>query len=497
MPIDWLDLHEQFLLCRDSQQIPEGWPRHHIRDWHLGHHPSLPVITLLASDQVEIGWLLGYAVNGKGVLLDSETVTVPCAKGAEVVPEDFERWVYDHGGRFMVVLITEAGQRVYLDPSGSLSAVYCPTLECVGSTVTVIPRGGDTGELTELAHLVGIPADTMYPLNLTPRKNVWRQLPNHFLDLRRWQMARHWPRTYAFPAADTEKVASKVVERVRVCMEALLAKKPVLLRLTAGRDSRTLLACARPLVDRMTVYTVEHEPTDEVSWLDCSAAARIARDLGLRYMRLPRRRAGQDDLEQWLVRTGRNLGEPRSWGACTTFRQRQRGSADLVGIVGEVARNYYWSPDDTERTFVGPDRLLSNFRARQHPLSRSVINAWFDSLPCRDPFLTLDLFYIEQRLGCWAGLIPYGLAQGGCFLIFPLCHRDIIEAMLSLPPVTVRGTDLLARRIMEREWPELLEYPFNEPRGLQKVGMAVVRTRRRIERKLRRIVRSATNSSPS
>jgi hypothetical protein len=424
-------------------------------------------------------------------------VTVPFAERAEVAPGDFERWVYEHGGRFMAVLITEAGQRVYLDPVGSLSAVYCPTLECVGSTVTVIPGGGDTGELTDLARLVGIPADTMYPLNLTPRKNVWRLLPNHFLDLRRWEMARHWPKTDAFPTADTEKVASQVVECVHLCMEALVAKRPVLLRLTAGRDSRTLLACARSWVDRMTIYTVEHEPSDEVSWLDCSTAARIARDLGLRYMRLPRRRARQDDLEQWLVRTGRNLGEPRAWRACTTFKHRPRGHADLVGIVGEVARNYYWSPDDTERTFVGPDRLLSVFRAGQHPLTRNVINAWLDSLPCRDPFLTLDLFYIEQRLGCWAGMLPYGFAQDGRFMIFPLCHRNIIEAMLSLPPVKVRGTDLLARRIMEREWPELLDYPFNEPRGLQRIGMAYVKARRRITRKLRKIAGGAASSSPS
>src|SRR5438105_14328083 len=115
MTTGWLDLHEQFFLCRDSRHIPDGWSVHAIRDWRLGHHPSLPVVTLLTRDQVRVGWLLGYAINGKGVLLDSETVTVSVGDSAAVVPIDIEHWIYDHGGRFIVVLVTETSQRVYLD----------------------------------------------------------------------------------------------------------------------------------------------------------------------------------------------------------------------------------------------------------------------------------------------------------------------------------------------------------------------------------------------
>jgi hypothetical protein len=496
MAIDWLDLHEQFIICRDSRQIPDGWSSHAIRDWRLGHHPSLPVISLLGSDQVQIGWMLGYAVSGKGVLLGPEAVTVSAGNGVEVSAADFERWIYGHGGRFMVVLITETAQKVYLDPCGSLSAVYCPTLECMASTVTVIPRDGDTGELTDLVRLVGVPASSMYPLNLTPRKNVWRLLPNHFLDLARWQAVRHWPKTEILPVGDVTKAVDQVVEHVRLLMGALVAKTPVLHRLTAGYDTRTLLACARPWVDRMTFFTAMNSPSDVDAWLDCSTAAHIARDLGLRYMCLAFRRPRRDDLEQWLFRTGRSVGEERGWRSCTTLKQLPPGHADLLGLVGEVARGFYWRPGDTERTSVGPDRLLSVFRAGQHPLSRSVISPWLDSLPSRDPFLTLDLFYIEQRLGCWAGVLPYASAQDGQFMIFPLCHRGIIEAILSLP-TTVRGTDFLARRVMEREWPELLDYPFNQPRGLQRIGMVCVKARRRITRKLRKIAGRATNSSPS
>lgn len=496
MTADWLDLREQFLLCRDSRQIPDGWSRRAIGEWHLGHHPSLPVITLVVPDQIEVGWLLGYAVNGKGVLLDAAAVTVPCARGAELAPGDFERWIYDHGGRFAVVALAAAGQRVYLDPCGSLSAVYCPTLECAGSTVTVIPPDGDTGERVDLAELAGVPAGSMYPLDVTPRKNVWRLLPNHFLDLRRWRMVRHWPRSDALPTTETDEAVSRIVERVHLCIEALAAKTPVLLPLTAGRDSRTLLACARPWIDRMTVYTAELGPSDTTSWLDSRVAARIARDAGFPHMRLRYRRPRQEDLEHWLFRTGRSVGLERGWRACTTFNQLPPDHAHLLGMGGELAHGYYWRRTDTDRTSVRPERLLSVFSAGQHPLIRGMIEAWLDSLPCRDPLLTLNIFFIEQRMGCWTGILPYGYAQDGRFMIFPLCHRDIIEAMLSQPSPVGR-TDLLQRRIMEREWPQLLDYPFNRPRGLQSMGMASVRLRGRIARKLRKLTGRAIDRSPS
>lgn len=494
MMTDWLDLHEQFLLCRDSGRIPAGWSTRAIGDWHLGHHPSLPVVTLLTCGQTEIGWLLGYAVNGNGVLLDSNAVTVPCARDAQVAPGGFERWVYDHGGRFAAVLLAETCQRVYLDPCGSLSAVYCPTLECAGSTVAVIPRDGDTTEVIDLAELMGDPAASMYPLQVTPRKNVRRLLPNHFLDLRQWRVVRHWPSTGTLAVTDTDRAASQIVDRVRLSMEALTARTPVLLPLTAGRDSRTLLACARPLIDRVTVYTAELGPSDVTSWLDSRVAARIARDGGFRHMRLRYRPPRKQDLDHWLFRTGRSVGLERGWQGCSTFNRLPPGHAHLVGMGGELAHGFCWRRSDAESTSVGPERLLSTLGTGRHPRIRDMMGAWLDSQPCRDPLLTLNLFFIEQRLGCWAGILPYGYAQDGRFMVFPLCHRDIIDAMLSQPS-TIGRTDLLQRRIMEREWPQLLDYPFNRPGGLQGTAMAWMRTRARIARKLRKIIGGATGLS--
>jgi hypothetical protein len=211
-------------------------------------------------------------------------------------------------------------------------------------------------------------------------------------------------------------------------------------------------------------------------------------------MRLPHRRPRQEHLDEWLVRTGWSCGEERGWRAATTFKQLPPGHADLIALVGEVARGFYWEPEDNEHTVIGIDRLAAAFRAGQHPLARAAIGAWIDALPSRDPFLTLDLFFIEQRLGCWAGLFPYAYGDDGRFQIYPILHRRIIEAMLALPPLKIRGTAMLAVRVMEREWPELLAHPFNEPIGAQRLGIRWLRTKtqaHRLGRGARHPIRSA------
>ena len=58
-----------------------------------------------------------------------------------------------------------------------------------------------------------------------------------------------------------------------------------------------------------------------------------------------------------------------------------------------------------------------------------------------------------------------------------MCHREIIERMLTLP-TPYRRSGALMRDVIFREWPELLEWPFNKPVGFLHVLLAARRARR-------------------
>ena len=478
MPTDSAALPEQFVLCRDPAHVPAGWPTEVISDWCLGHHPSLPVVRIVDQLGRPAGWLIGHAIDDDGVLLKGgETVTAPVASTHEL-----ETWIYLHAGRFAAIVLTQSFERFYLDVAGSLSMVYSEVLTCVASTTSVLPRSAETEDLVEDMQLVGIPGVGMYPLHLTQRRNVLRLLPNHVLDLRTWGVQRHWPAPPALPVRNTAEVVSTVVDRTRLVIGALAERWPVLQRLTAGRDSRMLLACARPFTDRITFFTAEHLRSDETSWVDCVTASRMARDLHLRYLRLARRPAVPADLDEWQFRTGWSVGEEKGRQACTTFKSLPPGHVDLVAMCGELGRAEhwpeqlpdFWSPRPGTTEFAR-DQLLEFIMAlyfppnvARHPRSEATVAEWLETTQSYDLYTAHDLFYIEQRLGTWGGVFPYAYAIEGRFQLFPFADRRIFEAMMSLPTDT-RLRDEMTQMLIEREWPELLAYPFNQPQGLQRL----------------------------
>jgi len=461
------NLHEQFVLCRDAARVPDAWTKIGLGGWHLGYHATLPVSKLTGPNGAPIGFLLGYVVTADGTRIDGSPVAVRDSE----TPDGFERWLFGHGGRFTAVIITEKFARVYLDPCGSLGTVFCAALEIVAATPTLIPQTRETEELADLVAATGGPEqDWMCPVGLTTRRNIARLLPNHFLDLKTWQVTRHWPSGPLSDQGDPAKHQEEIAHVTERMVAGFAAKQDVLLALTAGRDSRMLLAAAKKWASRIILYTAAFEYPDKVSWQDMLVSGRIGERFGIRVQHLPFRQPKPDDLEEWLYRTAGQVGEVRGWRGMTTLLQLPPNLANLISPIPELMRGLYWRFIDQARHPIELGPLLQICKAGDLPVCRAALTKWLDELPSRDPVLTLDLFYIEQRLGCWAGVYTYGLGHDGRFALFPFCHRRIITAMMSLP-AEPRFGDSLQRDFVHRYWPELMDYPFNSVSGLDRARL--------------------------
>ena len=468
-------LLDQFVLSRESRCLPAEWPVQHLAGWHLASHPSLPTRPIINPEGLPIGFFLGYVIEHSGTIVDSGALRLPANAST---PDAAEPWIYGHGGRFVAALLAEPYCRIYLDPTGSLSAVFCPPLEILASTPTLVPREDDTAEHSDLNRILNFPFQNgMYPVGLTPRRNVWRLLPNHYLDLRRFVAVRHWPRS-AFPAsASPQPLLDRIADRISQQVGALTRWRPATVGLTAGHDSRTLLACAREHLDRLTFFTAEFGHPDEDAWLDGSTASAIARDHGLRYFRLQFQPPEREHLEEWVYRVGNSVGEVRGWRGSTTYKQLPHGHIDLITTVTDLMHRHQWSADDYPDTApITPERLLRECGCASHPLAVRAAADWLDALPTTDPALTLDLCVLEQRIGCWGGVTSYAYGDEGRTEMYPMNHRDVIEAILALP-YAGRMTGRFQETLIEQRWPELLTYPVNESTRRQRIGLAAYRAR--------------------
>ncbi len=135
------------------------------------------------------------------------------------------------------------------------------------------------------------------------------------------------------------------------------------------------------------------------------------------------------------------------------------GAGTLVGgLGGEIGRGFFWRTSDAASTHVGPETIVGRFGMPSHPQVLQAVARWYPSVTVFDPFLRLDLAYLELRMGCWAFAQAYVLPEVPA--IHPMISRRAFASMLALP-VEWRRNGTMIRTAIAREWPELLDLPIN------------------------------------
>jgi len=453
----------QFLLCQTENYIPENWNIRRSGSWCLGFHPDLPVIEILASDSSSIGWLLGYAVDSNGLLL-KKNLQMSVSPQDSSAASQLESSLYDFGGRFAAIFLTANISRVYLDAIGSLSMVFCARQQIAASSTALIPYSEDCGDNYELINSLDIPRkDNWYPFGSTPRHSVERLLPNHFLDLNNWQSTRHWLTEEITPTQDIDNSIYEMGSLIKKNIAAFAENSPVYMALTAGRDSRMLLACAREYLQNIEFFTIR--TPGKGGKLDCEVASAIAKRHRLNHRIIEIQQVTETELNEWLYRVG-NCVAGNSWKNVRTLKQLDSSRGLLLGLGGEVGRSLYWRVSDTESTDISPKELLRRIDVPGTLYLKEQSNKWLSNLPIKNTLTVLDIVFIEQRLGCWSGPQQYGNVNNA-FRISPFSHRKIMEIMLSLPSEYKRY-QMLANDLIKSFYPELLRFPFNEPIGIKR-----------------------------
>ena len=454
------DLAGHFVLAAEPAHVPPTWTQFQLGCRHLACEPRLPCFRLVDKRAQPLGFLLGFPINEAGDLLVDTSREVVVANPAEIEP-----WLYALAGRWLAILITPDFERVYMDPGGSLCAVYSESAGIVATSSGLIPYSADTGDRTELiAQMPILSQVSMYPIGITPRYGVERLLPNHYLDLSTWRPHRHWPQKPIATNPDTETVTREITALTRRHIAAVAAQYPLQMSMTAGRDSRALLAVSRPLLERAQFFTTS-QPT-RTAELDVHIAKRIARTHRLDHRVVPFIVPDEIERHLWYHRTGCSIGNPSSAECTRMIKQLDPERAYLPGFLGELSRYVYVNflstlvPEWDGRT-VTPEHLMALSLAPRTEEAMARMTGWLDSVQLENVDQIINLFYLEQRVGCWVAINTSAFADTYRFELWPFNNRRIVELMLSLP-VEFKMANGMHTAIMDQEWPELLDIPLNK-----------------------------------
>ena len=372
-------------------------------------------------------------------------------------------------GRFVLLVDGPDESYVFHDACGLRPVYYGPTK--AGLTISSDPAlQAYFGEI-DLAYRPGF-WDSAYrkddvepwiPGGVSLVEGIDQLSPNHYLRCATAEAVRHYPDRRLPAAGSVSDVVAEVASILRGSIEAAARRWPLTLPLTAGVDSRTVLAASRDHIAGISVYTLDMESGATPS-LDTQVAAEITSTIGVPHHVLRPDRSPSADYTEAFIRSTVNPHLERRGANIWNTRASFPGSVILNGNALEVARCFYY-PSGTHPAITQPGQLLDlvkgwagiGFVAEQ-------VTSWFASangVAHSTGVDILDLFYWEHRMGGWGAqnFMESGIAHE---VFPPFNNRALLELLLTVPAEQRHAPDYRLFRLLWQEmWPELLGPPVN------------------------------------
>ncbi|HMJ80196.1 MAG TPA: hypothetical protein VK592_04070 [Candidatus Dormibacteraeota bacterium] len=410
--------------------------------------------------------LLGYALDPRS----------PLRGNGELVEDLAGRGTLDRilegsaafGGRWALVVAEEVGLHLLTDATGLRQVFYTAGVGsrwCASQASLIAAEAGIARDPEASAFLgslyVRAYSEFWWPFDTSPFRGVRRLPPNHVLDLERGEVTRYWPVSAPAPRP-FERVVDAGAELLRGSLEAAANRAPLALTLTAGLDTRVLLAAARDLRSRAVWYTLDPRML-HTSPADLDVAARLSARLGLTHLVIGRgpkvpdyRRLYAESVDAphaaWAT-VGEGL-----WEAFPPERMAVFASSSEIARAPE-----HWH-DSPRRVTPGSLVAFANMSADESGLARTAFGRWLeDAGPSaeRSGYHPLMLFYWENRIGSWlaTGVAEWDLIHETCA---PFSCRHLLETLLASDVADRRGPACrLHHALVERMWPEALLEPVN------------------------------------
>lgn len=455
-----------FLLTTSAVNPPAGFVEGPLLD-NLWVHPWTQ--TEWAADSTNIVVIIGVcAITGGS---DVEPPSSMLLSALEVSDARFFQVLNDFTGRFAIIFGSRSRLRIVTDATGMRSVFYGSESQTVASHAALVRLVdfGDTERDT-------FPFQFGYPGNRTPYSAVRLLTPNTYLDVRSGAVTRFWPN--AKPAdRSVDEVAEEIVLRAGQGMRRIAGNRNVRVALTAGLDSRVMLALARYSGIEFETYTYGSKRDTAV---DRAFAVDLANAFDVRHSTVV---SNRPRAETKLQLTAANY-QPHHINVVEGLMEWFPGidSLAVTGNLLEIGRSFF-TPlmKDGVAAPTNPEKLATLHRLKMRWSMREKIAAqgveeWHNNAAMKfsefaqdtgfitatefiDPF---DLFYWEHRMGAWHGP-AMNERDFYAEAFIPLNVRSIFEAMLGIEPA-LRVSGAVFYRILEMLDPRLLEFPINPKR---------------------------------
>jgi hypothetical protein len=456
----------QFVAGPDFVGGLEGWKRLDVTGTlKITCHPELE------TQQVRRGEL---SLTLLGHMLDTDNPTASNLQILEKLILQFAdigtliRSCDQFGGRWLIIAVHGDDQYLFTDALGLRQVFY--TDATVPGPVWLVSQAGLAKRLFDLDFdsdtkiFVDSPQFSSYPeyswpAGGTPFAELHHLLPNHYLHLNSRVCRRHWPWREA-EIVPFDKAIDQLSRRLENTMAAVINRfDDIVLGITAGLDSRLVLAAARKWCDQIGYVTVQQTGMPD-NHQDIAVPHALLARLGLPHSVV---RAGSATSPEFNSLFKENVFLAHDWyrpDAEALWNTYRRSRVAITGGGAEVGRcPYRAGPNYPEAT---PERLAAMDHKEGSAYARDRFAEWLDDIEDTHGVDILDLYSWENGHGNWLAMTQLEFDIAWREIITPYNCRSILTTMLGVDEaLRMRPRFRLARALMRNMWPEVLREPIN------------------------------------
>jgi hypothetical protein len=371
------------------------------------------------------------------------------------------------GGRWALVACDGATTKLFHDAAGGRQIFYsashlprwCATQPELIGDVLHLQIDEEADDFMTL-QLWRSDLQAWWPGDRCAYADIRRLLPNHYLDLQTGQVHRYWPRRDRTPISFADGLNS-VGRTLRGTMTAAAKRFDLSLNLSAGYDSRCILAASRGIVDRLALNTIVELQESQSNAVDATVASRLVARLGCK-LDLVQERLNIDRSFSALYFASSKSAHMWHYPEAQAYHQLYGNQKiEVTGHLSEIGRCFYGQAITTDLRNAGKTLARLTGMGWQ-PFAIRHFQDWYDSLDTKG-FSPLDLFYWEQRAGSWLAEAHSELSMGSKDMLMPFNCRAALADMLRVDELKrCRPYYKFHRQLIATMWPELLAEPINE-----------------------------------
>ncbi len=451
----------QFLISPKHQNI--DWPQYTFGQDSIYAHPDLSVhlATKAKFNFATIGYIIDPHHPER-----SDLEILKDMSEAET-PEEIAVKLYTLGGRFVLLVQTPQDTFVFHDPCGLRSVYYTSYRNELfiasqpGLLSQVIPlKKAERYRTYQESSYCQNDREHWLPSGISLFEDLHHLVPNHYLQCSTLKQHRYYPNK------SLKKVKLKeAVERSAIILKGLIEaaqqRYELSLPITAGLDSRVLMAASKDHADDVFFYTLQYRDLQENSE-DIFIPRQILNKLNLSHHLINCKIPPTDHFKKLYDQSVFNAHDDWCTIAYGLYLHYPKQKVVIKGNVAEIARCFYYSTElvnheVTAKTLIGYEKNWSDLNFIEQPIvnwfqeiSRSIYN-----------YIINDFFYWEHRMGSWQAQsqLEWDIAQE---TFSPFNHRELMDILLAVDPKYRSAPDfILFKKIIKKLWPELLKLPIN------------------------------------